>query len=334
MTKISAVLFDFDGTLVDTLDHIVQTYTKTLGEYGIATSEAAIVAVIGKTFSECYEELTNNHHDIKSMMEHHREIQNTPEMLDLIKSYDAVHVVLDELSARGVKLGIVTNRTPNSMNTILSMTNLKDYFVVRVTPDDVKVPKPDPEGIMLAAKLLGVPVHECIFVGDTDIDILTGKAAEVAVTIGMTHGYGSNQSLKDANVDALIDSFADLHAAIQKIEGSDALPEKLDHKTVEEYVLSMPNAKLDYPFGEGVAVYKVGEKMFAIIPDDKMPVNISLKCEPGLAIKLREQYETVMGGYHLNKKHWNTILLTGQVPWYEVQSLIQHSYDLVVNGKD
>jgi predicted DNA-binding protein (MmcQ/YjbR family) len=91
----------------------------------------------------------------------------------------------------------------------------------------------------------------------------------------------------------------------------------------------MPNAVLDYPFGEDVAVYKVNDKMFALIPEKKTPLSISLKCDPQLAEVLREKYETVMPGYHLNKKHWNTIILSGQLPWEEVQGLIRHSYDLV-----
>lgn len=107
----------------------------------------------------------------------------------------------------------------------------------------------------------------------------------------------------------------------------------MDFKTVEEYVLSMPNSRLDYPFGEGVAVYKVTvggeEKMFALMPEGKDPVQISLKCDPQLAVLLRERYETVMPGYHLNKKHWNTVLLTGQLPWDEIKGLIVHSYNLV-----
>lgn len=122
----------------------------------------------------------------------------------------------------------------------------------------------------------------------------------------------------------------------------------MDHKSVENYLLSLPGAELDYPFGEGVAVYKVGSKgqrakgkeqgvggredggkMFALIQEGKEPVPLSLKCDPQLAETLREKYLTVMPGYHLNKKHWNTILLTGELPWEEVQALIRHSYDLV-----
>lgn len=103
----------------------------------------------------------------------------------------------------------------------------------------------------------------------------------------------------------------------------------MTHKEVEEYLLSMPNARLDYPFGEGVAVYKVGDKMFALVPEKSDPVSISLKCDPLLAQTLREKYESVMPGYHLNKKHWNTILLTGQLSWEEVKDLIRLSYNLV-----
>ncbi|QQS19032.1 MmcQ/YjbR family DNA-binding protein [Candidatus Saccharibacteria bacterium] len=114
----------------------------------------------------------------------------------------------------------------------------------------------------------------------------------------------------------------------------------MTHNEVEEYILSMPNSFLDYPFGEGVAVYKVrqnGErgseseegKMFALVAEGKEPLNLSLKCDPQLAVILREKYETVLPGYHLNKKHWNTIVLTGQLPWDEIQGLIRHSYQLV-----
>lgn len=103
----------------------------------------------------------------------------------------------------------------------------------------------------------------------------------------------------------------------------------------------MPNTRLDYPFGKEAAVYKVGKnsdasgrsKMFAIIMEGHEPVQLSLKCDPQLAETLRAKYETVMPGYHLNKKHWNTIILTGQLSWDEIKDLIRHSYDLVTGNK-
>ena len=110
----------------------------------------------------------------------------------------------------------------------------------------------------------------------------------------------------------------------------------MDHKSVEKYLLSLPNTKLDYPFGKEVAVYKVAmgeeDKMYALIAEGTDPVRISLKCDPQLAVILRDKYESVMPGYHLSKKHWNTIVLSGQLPWEEVKGLIDHSYQLV-SGK-
>ena len=110
------------------------------------------------------------------------------------------------------------------------------------------------------------------------------------------------------------------------------------HKEIEEFLLKLPNTRLDYPFGEDVAVYKVAigddEPMFALINQKKDPVNLSLKCDPILAKLLREKYETVLEGYHLNKKHWNTIIVTGQLEEQELIDLINHSYQLVTKSRE
>ncbi len=103
-------------------------------------------------------------------------------------------------------------------------------------------------------------------------------------------------------------------------------------KEVEDYLLSKPGAVLDYPFGEEVAVYKVADKMFALMPVGKSPVSLSLKCDPQLAQLLRDKYESVHAGYHLNKLHWNTIVLSGQLADQEVIDLINHSYALIVDS--
>lgn len=81
----------------------------------------------------------------------------------------------------------------------------------------------------------------------------------------------------------------------------------MTHKELEQYILSFPNTWLDFPFGEGTSVYKVGDKttnegkLFAIIADGSKPLRVSLKCDPLLAQNLREKYESVLPGYHLNK---------------------------------
>lgn len=109
----------------------------------------------------------------------------------------------------------------------------------------------------------------------------------------------------------------------------------MTHQQLEAYLLSFSRTWLDFPFGEQTSVYKVGQKdsttskMFALIKNDSHPLRISLKCDPQLALVLREKYETVLPGYHLNKNHWNTIICSGQVPEDEIKDLIRHSYQLV-----
>lgn len=112
----------------------------------------------------------------------------------------------------------------------------------------------------------------------------------------------------------------------------------MTHKEIEHYLLNFPNTWLDFPFGEEVSVYKIGHKetgqgkMFALIQNDSKPLKLSLKCDPQLAEVLREKYETIIPGYHLNKKHWNTILCTGQVPEDEIHDFIRLSYNLVAES--
>lgn len=110
----------------------------------------------------------------------------------------------------------------------------------------------------------------------------------------------------------------------------------MTHKEIEDYLLQLPKVWLDYPFGEGTAVYKFGDKpdgkIVAIIAEDSKPLRVSLKCEPKLALLLREKYESVLPGYHLNKKHWNTIICSGQLDNTEILDLARHSYELVKEG--
>jgi len=113
----------------------------------------------------------------------------------------------------------------------------------------------------------------------------------------------------------------------------------MTHKELEEYLLSFPNTWLDFPFGEGTSVYKIGHKdtgqgkMFALIADGSKPLRVSLKCDPVLAETLREKYETIVPGYHLNTKHWNTIICSGQLDEEEIKDLVRLSYRLVDESK-
>ena len=103
----------------------------------------------------------------------------------------------------------------------------------------------------------------------------------------------------------------------------------MDLETFREYCLTKPNVTEGTPFGEDVLVFKVGEKIFALASLDDVPVHVNLKCDPELALDLRDRYEEVQPGYHMNKKHWNTVDLGGRIPESELHWMIDHSYDLV-----
>jgi predicted DNA-binding protein (MmcQ/YjbR family) len=96
--------------------------------------------------------------------------------------------------------------------------------------------------------------------------------------------------------------------------------------------LELPGAGEDFPFGEGVSVFKVRGKMFALSRLAARPLTVSLKCEPELAEQLRATYSAVQPGYHLNKRHWNTVEIDGSLPDRLLLDLIEDSYDLVVAG--
>lgn len=101
---------------------------------------------------------------------------------------------------------------------------------------------------------------------------------------------------------------------------------------VKAYLASKPGAVEEYPFGPSALVYKVGGKMFALVSEDERPLRINLKCEPALAVAQREMYAAVLPGYHMNKRHWNTVVLDGSIPADEIRAMLDDSYALVVKG--
>jgi|SRR5215211_3215427 len=96
--------------------------------------------------------------------------------------------------------------------------------------------------------------------------------------------------------------------------------------------LSMPGAVEEFPFAEGVSVFKVAGRVFAISSLDARPLEVSLKCDPDLAEQLRLTYPAIRPGYHLNKRHWNTVAIDGTLEDRMVSEMVEDSYDLVVDG--
>jgi len=106
----------------------------------------------------------------------------------------------------------------------------------------------------------------------------------------------------------------------------------MDFEQLHEAMLSKKGAVEEIPFGPQALVFKVMGKMFGLIAWQEVPISMTLKCDPDFALALRAQYEAVTAGYHMSKKHWNTIVLDGTVPDDLMLTMIDDSYALVVKG--
>jgi predicted DNA-binding protein (MmcQ/YjbR family) len=106
----------------------------------------------------------------------------------------------------------------------------------------------------------------------------------------------------------------------------------LNYEQTRQYLLGKPEAFEDFPFGPQVAVIKIGAKMFATLVKNEGGTNMNLKCDPHEALILRDIFSAVKPGYHMNKRHWNTVLLDGSIPRGEIERMVDNSYALVVLG--
>jgi predicted DNA-binding protein (MmcQ/YjbR family) len=106
----------------------------------------------------------------------------------------------------------------------------------------------------------------------------------------------------------------------------------MDAEALREHCLSLPGATETFPFGPNTSVFKVAGRMFALSQLGADSLQVSLKCEPELAEALRATHAAVLPGYHLNKRHWNTVIIDGSLPGEAVRSMIEDSYDLVVSS--
>lgn len=103
----------------------------------------------------------------------------------------------------------------------------------------------------------------------------------------------------------------------------------MDFELIRKYGLEKEDVTEGYPFGESVLVFKVSGKIFMLMSMDDDILTINLKCDPELAIELRERYESVTPGYHMNKTHWNTVIIDGKIPPKEILNMIDNSYELI-----
>jgi predicted DNA-binding protein (MmcQ/YjbR family) len=106
----------------------------------------------------------------------------------------------------------------------------------------------------------------------------------------------------------------------------------MDLETIRKYCLDKKNTNESFPFGESTLVFKVSGKMFLLMSLDSLPLQFNVKCDPEIAEELRETYSSVIPAFHMNKKHWNTIILDGQISAKKIREMIDASYLLVIKS--
>ena len=215
MTKtIEAAIFDVDGMILDTREFIFQAYEYTLAKHGHDVPDRVVIArQIGRSLPDCYEAFAPNG-ELITLCDTHHEFQ--AEQLHLISPYDGLVNMLDTLQEEGIKLGAFSSRKGNLVPS-LENAGILHYFGVVVQGDDVKNHKPHPEGLLKALDVLGVKPAHAAMLGDAAVDIEAGKAASVALTVGITHGFGTREELEAAAPDFIVH---DLHSIPPLLIGS------------------------------------------------------------------------------------------------------------------
>jgi predicted DNA-binding protein (MmcQ/YjbR family) len=106
----------------------------------------------------------------------------------------------------------------------------------------------------------------------------------------------------------------------------------MDFEDVKQYCLNKKSVTMDFPFDENTLVFRVGGKIFLLTNINKPDLSINLKCDPLLAASLRQEYASITPGYHMNKRHWNTVAVDGSIPTEKILWMIDMSYDLVLKS--
>ena len=106
----------------------------------------------------------------------------------------------------------------------------------------------------------------------------------------------------------------------------------MDIESLRTYCLKKKGVEEDFPFGETTLVFRVKNKIFLLVALDADPLQFNAKCDPGKAVELREEYDAVKPGFHMNKKHWNTVIIDGSISTRLIKEMIDDSYNLIVHS--
>lgn len=211
MSTLKAVIFDADGTLLNSFELIYSAYVHVSKTHGLhVPTPEKVRSLMGNPLTEMFETLYPGE-DIATLIQ----TNSTYVAANVIKSeaFEGVDELLSDLQGMGLKLAILTSGGHKIQN-ILEHHNWGRYFSSVVHIERLKKPKPDAEGFLLAAEECNVKPQEAIMVGDTVIDIQTGKNAGALATIALTHGFGTKEDLTHAKPDYLLDSLEAIQSII------------------------------------------------------------------------------------------------------------------------
>jgi pyrophosphatase PpaX len=203
--KYKAVLFDVDGTLLDTTEYIYQAFEHALKKHHQPQSRERLQKVMGKPLDLCYQMLTELE-DVELLMEAHRQFQL--DHSELSKPFPSTVSTLKTLHSSGFQIAAITTRARESAKKTLEAADIFQYFHYFVGFEDVENPKPHPEPLLKTLSFFGINPSEAIMVGDSDVDVMAGKSAETK-TVGVTYGF-SKDHIHLAKPDFLIHDIKDI----------------------------------------------------------------------------------------------------------------------------
>lgn len=201
-----AVLFDIDGTLIDSWDFVFGAVKFALKKHGHTISEEVIVSAMGGRSLLDYYKFLLPKADWEEIAKSHHEYQQ--DKFDLGKPFKGAKKVLKKLKSQGFLMGAVSNRTRESLRTTLEKAKFDEFFEIVVSAEDVKNPKPHPEHVLAALTHLKVESGSSYLIGDTRHDILAGKSAGVK-TVGVSYGF-EGKKIRDYNPDFVIDDLEEI----------------------------------------------------------------------------------------------------------------------------
>jgi len=203
MTRFDAVLFDLDGTLLDSVPLILSSYRHVFTEHGLPPrTDAEVLAGLGTPLEAMFERWVDDPALVQTLADAYIE-HNLAVHDGLVRPFPGVSELVRDLHVAGIPMAIVTSKRRRGTEMGLAALGLADCFSVVVTADDVSRPKPDPEPVQQALEALGVPAASAVFVGDATHDVHAGRAAEV-VTIAVTWGAASEAQLVESGPTHLV----------------------------------------------------------------------------------------------------------------------------------